>query len=80
MKLFLGFAALVSAQEFRDTPQTTALWQLISKSDASRPNDELLENFLFSNPGTSTARSGDKRGGAWWAWEYILYLFAITMS
>lgn len=68
----LVFAAVLStadAVEYTDTALTTELWQLISKNDESK-TDEALEAFLFQNPDIAMARSADKRGGLWWAWEY----------
>lgn len=68
--LVLGLLSGVSAETiFQDTPLTTDLWQLVSKNDASK-TDEALEAFMYQNPDLANARSADKRGGLWWAWEY----------
>ena len=53
---------------FMDTPQTTELWKLVSREDATK-TDAALENYLFEFPAVATARSNDGRGGLWWAWE-----------
>lgn len=71
MRFLGGFSALlclVDGQEFVDTPLTTELWTAVSKSGGK--TDEDLERLLFSHPGLALARSKDKRGGLWWAWEY----------
>lgn len=61
----------VSAQDYMDTPLTTEMFHLISKSDPSKENhNELFENLLYSYPKMATARTADKRGAVWWAWEF----------
>lgn len=68
--LAAGAIAGVSAQDFMDTPLTTEMFHLISKSDPSKENhNELFENLLYSYPKMATARTADKRGASWWAWE-----------
>jgi len=75
---FFGFAAAVAvlaqpaaAEEFLDTPLTTEMFHLISKSDPSKENhNEAFENLLYSYPKMATARTADKRGAAWWGWEF----------
>lgn len=69
--LAAGAIAGVSAQDFMDTPLTTEMFHLISKSDPSKENhNELFENLLYSYPKMATARTADKRGASWWAWEF----------
>lgn len=51
--------------EYRDTPETTRLWEVINRKD-----DEGLLDVLMRNKYLAHARSADGRGGAWWAWEY----------
>ena len=64
------FAIGVSAQDFMDTPLTTEMFHLISKSDPSKENhNELFENLLYSYPKMAVARTADKRGAVWWGWE-----------
>lgn len=70
VSLLLGLAS--ADQIFRDTPLTTELWQLVAHADETKTN-EALEKFLYQNPDLATARSADKRGGLWWAWEYKNY-------
>jgi hypothetical protein len=73
-KLVVAAAALAtgaSAQDYMDTPLTTEMFHLISKSDPSKENhNELFENLLYSYPKMATARTADKRGAVWWAWEF----------
>ena len=74
LRLLAGAVALgassVAAQDFMDTPLTTEMFHLISKSDPSKENhNELFENLLYSYPKMATARTADKRGAAWWGWE-----------
>ncbi|CAD7972594.1 unnamed protein product [Amoebophrya sp. A120] len=57
-----------AAPVFEDTPLTTELWALCSKNEDR--TDEQMEAFLYQNPDLALARSADKRGGLWWAWEY----------
>lgn len=55
--------------DFRDTPDTTRLWETISRKD----NEGLMELLLRAKSlgqNLATARSADGRGAAWWAWEY----------
>lgn len=60
---------LLAKAEYQDTPLTTELWMLCSKNDPTK-TDEALEGFLYSNPDLAMARSADRRGGLWWAWEF----------
>lgn len=64
-------ASVVSAQDYMDTPLTTEMFHLISKSDPSKENhNELFENLCYSYPKMAIARTADKRGAVWWAWEF----------
>eukprot|EP00392_Amoebophrya_sp_AT5.2_P001171 g1173.t1 len=65
----LGPISPAAADNFQDTPLTTELWQLSAKNDATK-TDTAMEAFLYQNPDLALARSADKRGGLWWAWEY----------
>jgi len=53
-----------------DTPLTTDLWKVISKSDAAANNDDKLEDILYRHEGAAALCSNDKRGPVFWAWEY----------
>eukprot|EP00927_Polykrikos_kofoidii_P020053 TRINITY_DN19450_c0_g1_i1.p1 TRINITY_DN19450_c0_g1~~TRINITY_DN19450_c0_g1_i1.p1 ORF type:complete len:183 (-),score=48.25 TRINITY_DN19450_c0_g1_i1:123-611(-) len=59
------FDADVDEPEFDDTPLLSSLWQAASTNDVDAIN-RLIDSSSFA----ISARSGDGRGVAWWAYEF----------
>ncbi|CAJ1377941.1 unnamed protein product [Effrenium voratum] len=52
-------------ESWQDTPILTSLWQATSSGD-----NDAMDRLLDSSESAVSARSGDGRGLAWWAWEF----------
>ncbi|CAE6972661.1 P2RX4 [Symbiodinium natans] len=52
-------------ESWQDTPILTSLWQATSSKD-----NDAIDRLLDSSESAASARSGDGRGLAWWAWEF----------
>eukprot|EP00927_Polykrikos_kofoidii_P064439 TRINITY_DN59639_c0_g1_i1.p1 TRINITY_DN59639_c0_g1~~TRINITY_DN59639_c0_g1_i1.p1 ORF type:complete len:182 (-),score=50.61 TRINITY_DN59639_c0_g1_i1:136-630(-) len=55
----------VEDSEFQDTPLLSSLWEATSSND-----DDTINRLVDSSSLPISARSGDGRGLAWWAYEF----------